>query len=153
MIKKIDVGKYHDTHSIIKGTKVRNQKCRSNEDLERCIKQPAEIVATNVKYHLSQETINLFTVTIVFKIINQKEVKEDMTEVVEDLVVEEQVVMAGTTEMDHDLVVEEEEMTDLERCIKQPAEIVATNVKYHLSQEMLDQFTVPTVSKIINRIS
>ena len=149
MIKKIDVGKYHATHSIIKGTKVRNQKCRSNEDLERCIKQPAEIVATNVKYHLSQETINLFTVTIVFKIINQKEVKEETKEVVE----EEQVVMAGTTEVDHDLVVEEEEMTDLERCIKQPAEIVATNVKYHLSQEMLDQFTVPTVSKIINRIS
>jgi hypothetical protein len=106
-------------------------------------------VATNVKYHLSQETINLFTVTIVFKIINQKEVKEETKEVVE----EEQVVMAGTTEVDHDLVVEEEEMTDLERCIKQPAEIVATNVKYHLSQEMLDQFTVPTASKIINRIS
>ena len=75
-----------------------------------------------------------------------------MTEVVEDLGVEEQVVMAGTTEMDHDLVVEGE-MTDLERCIKQPAEIVVTNVKYHLSQEMLDQFTVQTASKIINRIS
>ncbi len=71
MIKKIDVGKYHATHSIIKGTKVRNQKCRSNEDLERCIKQPAEIVATNVKYHLSQEMLDQFTVPTVSKIINR----------------------------------------------------------------------------------
>ena len=69
--KKIDVGKYHATHSIIKGTKVRNQKCRSNEDLERCIKQPAEIVATNVKYHLSQEMLDQFTVPTVSKIINR----------------------------------------------------------------------------------
>ena len=35
----------------------------------------------NVKYHLSQETINQFTVVIASKIINQKEV----IEVVEDL--------------------------------------------------------------------
>ena len=101
----------------------------------------------NVKYHLSQEMINLFTVMIVFKIINQKEVKEE----VEDLVVEEQVVMAEMTEVDHALV--EEEMIDLERCIKQLAEIVAMNVKYHLNQETPDRFIVQTVSKIIKIIN
>jgi len=122
-------------------------------DLERCTKQLVEIVAMNVKYHLSQEMINLFTVMIVFKIINQKEVKE----VVEDLVVEEQVVMAEMTEVDQVVMAEmtevEEEMTDLERCTKQLVEIVAMNVKYHSNQEMLDQFIAQTVSKTINKIS
>ena len=144
---------YFVTNSIIKGVKTNNQKCRTNEDHERCTKQLVEIVAMNVKYHLSQEMINLFTVMIVFKIINQKEVKE----VVEDLVVEEQVVMAEMTEVDQVVMAEmtevEEEMTDLERCTKQLVEIVAMNVKYHSNQEMLDQFIAQTVSKTINKIS
>jgi len=147
---------YFVTNSIIKGVKTNNQKCRTNEDHERCTKQLVEIVAMNVKYHLSQEMINLFTVMIVFKIINQKEVKE----VVEDLVVEEQVVMAEMTEVDQVVMAEMTEVdhalvetTDHERCTKQLVEIVAMNVKYHSNQEMLDQFIAQTVSKTINKIS
>ena len=51
--------------------KVKNQKCPSNEDQEKCTKQHAEIVAMSVKYHLSQEMINQFIVMIVFQIIKE----------------------------------------------------------------------------------
>ena len=60
---------YFVTNSIIKGVKTNNQKCRTSEDLERCIKQLAEIVAMNVKYHLNQETPDRFIVQTVSKII------------------------------------------------------------------------------------
>jgi hypothetical protein len=87
--------------------------------------------------------INQFTVMTASRSINQKEVKE-----VEDLEVEEQVVMEETT-----VVVEDLEEIDLpERCIKQLAVTVVMNVKYHLSQEMINQFTVMTASRIINKI-
>ena len=51
--------------------KVKNQKCPSNEDQEKCTKQHAEIVAMSVKYHLSQEIQDQFTVQIVLKIIKE----------------------------------------------------------------------------------
>ena len=37
------------------------------------------------------------------------------------------------------------------KCTKQPAEIVAMNVKSHSNQKMPDQFTVMTASRIINQ--
>ena len=57
--------------SIIKGIKIKNQKCQSNVDLEKCTKQLVEIVEMSVKYHLSQEMINQFIVMIVFQIIKE----------------------------------------------------------------------------------
>ena len=121
-------------------------------DHERCTKQLVGIVAMNVKYHLSQETINLFTVTIVFRIINQKEVTEvdqdlDVVDLVETIGVDHAFV--ETIGVDHALV----ETIDHERCTKQLVEIVAMNVKYHSNQKMVDQFIVQTVSKTIKKIS
>jgi hypothetical protein len=104
------------------------------------------IVAMNVKYHLSLVMTNLFTVLIVSKIINQNEV----IVVVEDLVEEVQVDMEETTEVVLD---SEEVIEDHAKCTKQLVEIVAMNVKYHLSLVMTDLFTVLIVSKIINRTS
>ena len=78
------------------------------------------------------------------RIINQKEVKE----VVEDLEVEVQEVMEETTVVVADL----EETDHLEKCTKQLVEIVVMNVKYHLSQETINQFTVMIASRIINKL-
>ena len=96
----------------------------------------------NVKYHLSQETINQFTVVIASRIINQKEVKDDSE-------VEVQVAMEETTAVVEDL----EEIEHLEKCTKQLVEIVEMSVKYHLSQEMINQFIVMIVSRIIKEIN
>ena len=82
---------------------------------------------------------------IVSRIINQKEVKE----VVEDLEVEAQEVMEETTAVVEDL----EEIEHLEKCTKQLVEIVEMSVKYHLSQEMINQFIVMIVSRIIKEIN
>ena len=83
--------------------------------------------------------------TNVFQIINQKEVKE----MVEDLEVEVPVDMEETTVVVEDL----EESEDPEKCTKQLVEIVVTSVKYHLNQEMRDQFIVTNVFQIINMIN
>ena len=83
--------------------------------------------------------------TNVFQIIKQKEVKE----MVEDLEVEVPVDMEETTVVVEDL----EENEDLEKCTKQLVEIVVMNVKYHLNQEMRDQFIVTNVFQIINMIN
>ena len=51
-------------------------------------------------------------------------------------------------------VVDDLEETDhLEKCTKQHVETVAMNVKYHLSQEILDQFIVQTALKTISEIN
>jgi predicted transcriptional regulator len=82
------------------------------------------IVAMNAKYHLSQETLDLFIVENVFKIINQKKVVvvPDLTEdqvvgeMTEDQVVVEMTedqVMVETIEVPG--LVEVQEMTDQEK--------------------------------------
>jgi hypothetical protein len=106
-----------------------------------------EIVAMNVKYHLSQEMISQFIVMIVFRIINQNEVIEVDHALVETTEVDHALV--ETTEVDHALV----ETTDHGKCTKQLVEIVAMNVKYHSNQKITDQFIVQTVSKTIKKIS
>ena len=67
-----------------------------------------------------------------------------MVEVEEVLVVmvEIIVVVEDSVEIDH-----------LEKCIKQFVVIAVMNVKYHLSQETINQFTVMIVSRIIDEIN
>jgi hypothetical protein len=48
------------------------------EDLEKCTKRPAETAVRIVKYHSSQNKTNQFTAMIVFKIINQQEIKKSL---------------------------------------------------------------------------
>ena len=96
----------------------------------------------NVRYHLSQEMINQFTVMNAFQTINQKKVVEGLAEEVQ-VAMEETIVM----------VVDLEETDHLEKCTKQLVEIVAMNVRYHLSQEMINQFTVMNAFQTINRIN
>ena len=57
--------------------------------------------------------------------------------------------MEETTAVVEDL----EEIDHLERCTKQLVETVVMNVKYHLNQETINQFTVVTALKIIDKIT
>ena len=46
------------------------------EDLEKCTKRPAGIVVKIVRFHSSQNKTNQYTAMIVFKIINQQEIRK-----------------------------------------------------------------------------
>jgi len=96
-------------------------------------------VATNVKYHSSQEETSLFIVTNAFRSTNHKAEAADLAEVTE--VVTEAAV---TTEV--------QETTDHEKCTKQHVATVATNVKYHSSQRRTDLFIARNASQIIEEI-
>jgi len=96
-------------------------------------------VATNVKYHSSQEETSLFIVTNAFRSTNHKAEAADLAEMTE--VVTEAAV---TTEV--------QETTDHEKCTKQHVATVATNVKYHSSQRRTDLFIARNASQIIEEI-
>ena len=96
-------------------------------------------VATNVKYHLSQEETSLFIVTNAFRSTNHKAEAADLAEMTE--VVTEAAV---TTEV--------QETTDHEKCTKQHVATVATSVKYHSSQRRTDLFIARNASQIIEEI-
>jgi len=96
-------------------------------------------VATNVKYHSSQEETSLFIVTNAFRSTNHKAEAADLAEMTE-VVIE----AAVTTEV--------QETTDHEKCTKQHVATVATSVKYHSSQKRTDLFIARTVSKTIKEV-
>jgi hypothetical protein len=99
--------------------------------------QPVEIAVSNAKFHLLQEETNQSIVANVFRSINQTE----EVPVAADLAAEEVLVAAA-----------EEVMTeDHEKCIKQLVEIVARIVKYHSSQDRINQSTAMNVFQIINQ--
>ena len=95
-------------------------------------------VATNVKYHSSQEETSLFIVTNAFRSTNHKAEAADLAEVTEV------VTEADTTEV--------QETTDHEKCTKQHVATVATSVKYHSSQRRTDLFIARNASQIIEEI-
>ena len=94
---------------------------------------------------------NQFIVTIVSKTTNQQETtvaEADLAEAAVDDMVEIETVDAEQADMVEIAAAVEADMveTDLqEKCTKQLVEIVVTNVKYHLNQEMRDQFIVTNV--------
>ena len=91
-----------------------------------------EIVASNVKFHLSQDRTSQSTVTNVFQSINHK---AEEAQVAEDLVVEVAIEVVLTE--------------DHEKCTRLPVEIVAKTVRFHSSQNKTSQFTVVSVFKTI----
>ena len=97
--------------------------------------QLVETVASNAKFHSSQDRTNQSTVTNVFQSINQH---LEEVQVAEDLEVE---------------VVAEEALTeDHEKCTKRLAEIVAKIVKFHSSQNRTSQSTAANAFKVIKEI-
>jgi len=97
--------------------------------------QLVETVASNAKFHSSQDRTNQSTVTIVFQSINHK---AEEAQVVEDLEAE---------------VATEEALTeDHEKCTKRLVEIVVKIVKFHSSQNRISQSTAANAFKVIKEI-
>ena len=107
--------------------------------------QLVETVASNAKFHSSQDRTNQSTVTNVFQSINQHleevQVAEDLAEEVEALA--EDLVEEAALE-------EEAALTeDHEKCTRLHVEIVAKIVKFHSNQNKTSQSTVTSVFKVI----
>ena len=99
-----------------------------------------EIAVNNAKFHSSQGRTNQSTATNVSQSINHKTEEVDLVEeaqVVEDLAVEE-------------ALAEEVDLTeDHEKCTRQLVEIVVRIVKFHSSQDRINQSTAMNVFQII----
>jgi len=98
--------------------------------------QLVETVASNAKFHSSQDRTNQSTVTNVFQTINQH---LEEAQVAEDLEVE---VAA-------EVATEEALTEDHEKCTKRLVEIVVKIVKFHSSQNRTSQSTAANAFKVI----
>jgi len=101
--------------------------------------QLVETVASNAKFHSSQDRTNQSTVTNVFQSINQH---LEEAQVAEDLEVE---VAA-------EVATEEALTEDHEKCTKRLVGIVVKIVKFHSSQNRTSQFTAVNAFKVIKEI-
>ena len=99
--------------------------------------QLVETVASNAKFHSSQDRTNQSTVTNVFQSINQH---LEEAQVVEDL------------EAEADLAEEVALTEDHEKCTKRLVEIVVKIVKFHSSQNRTSQSTAVNAFKVIKEI-
>ena len=90
------------------------------------------IVVSNARFHLSQNKTNQSTVTNVFQNISHK---AEEARVAEDLVAEVAVEVVLTE--------------GHEKCIRLHVEIVAKNVRFHLSQNKTSQSIAASVFKTI----
>jgi len=101
--------------------------------------QLVEIVASNAKFHSSQDRTNQSTATNVFQSINQK---AEEAQVVEDL----------EAEVATEVAAEEALTEDHEKCTKRLVEIVVKIVKFHSSQNRTSQSTAANAFKVIKEI-
>jgi len=101
--------------------------------------QLVEIVASNAKFHLSQDRTNQSTVTNVFQTINQH---LEEAQVAEDL----------EAEVAAEVATEEALTEDHEKCTKRLVEIVVKIVKFHSSQNRTSQSTAANAFKVIKEI-
>ena len=101
--------------------------------------QLVETVASNAKFHSSQDRTNQSTATNVFQSINQK---AEEAQVVEDL----------EAEVAAEVATEEALTEDHEKCTKQLVEIVVKIVKFHSSQNRTSQSTAANAFKVIKEI-
>ena len=101
--------------------------------------QLVETVASNAKFHSSQDRTSQSTVTNVFQSINQH---LEEVQVAEDLEVE---VAA-------EVATEEALTEDHEKCTKRLVEIVVKIVKFHSSQNRTSQSTAANAFKVIKEI-
>ena len=99
--------------------------------------QLVETVASNAKFHSSQDRTNQSTATNVFQSINHK---AEEAQVAED----------SAEEVD---LAEEVALTeDHEKCTRQLVEIVVRIVKFHSSQNRTNQSTAANAFKVIKEI-
>ena len=101
--------------------------------------QLVETVASNAKFHSSQDRTNQSTATNVFQTINQQ---AEEAQVVEDLEVE----------VEAEVATEEALTEDHEKCTKRLVEIVVKIVKFHSSQNRTSQSIAVNAFKVIKEI-
>ena len=101
--------------------------------------QLVETVASNAKFHSSQDRTNQSTATNVFQTINQQ---AEEAQVVEDL----------EAEVAAEVATEEALTEDHEKCTKRLVEIVVKIVKFHSSQNRTSQSTAANAFKVIKEI-
>ncbi len=112
-------------------------------------------VETNVKYHSSLKTTDLFIVESASKItnLNAQVAVRDLAVEVAVATVEEVLVMAVEALASEEAEVLDLVETDQEKCILQPVATVEMNVKYHSNQKTIDQYIAKNVSRITDKIS
>jgi len=103
--------------------------------------QLVETVASNAKFHSSQDRINQSTATNVFQSINQQ---AEEAQVVEDLEAE----VAEEVDLAEEVALTE----DHEKCTKRLVETVVKIVKFHSSQDKTNQSTAANAFKVIKEI-
>jgi len=103
--------------------------------------QLVEIVASNAKFHSSQDRTNQSTAMNVFQSINQK---AEEAQVAEDLEAE----VAAEVDLAAEVALTE----DHEKCTKRLVEIVVKIVKFHSSQNRTSQSTAANAFKVIKEI-
>ena len=101
--------------------------------------QLVETVASNAKFHSSQDRTNQSTVTNVFQSINQHLEEAQVAEDLEAEVAAEVAEEVALTE-------------DHEKCTKRLVEIVVKIVKFHSSQNRTSQSTAANAFKVIKEI-
>ncbi len=103
-----------------------------------------QTVATNVKFHSSQDKTSQSIVTNVFRNTNQK--AEEAQDLVEEALAAEEAQVAEEAE---DLAAVEALTEDREKCTRRLVETVARNVKFHSNHQETSQSIAANVFKVI----
>jgi len=106
-----------------------------------------QTVATNVKFHSSQDKTSQSIATNVFRNTNQK--AEEAQDLVEEAQVAEEALVAEEAQVAEDLAAVEALTEDREKCTRRLVETVARNVKFHSSHQETSQSIAANVFKVI----
>ena len=106
-----------------------------------------ETVATNVKFHSSQDKTSQSIATNVFRNTNQK--AEEAQDLVEEALAAEEALVAEEAQVAEDLAAVEALTEDREKCTRRLVETVARNVKFHSSHQETSQSIAANVFKVI----
>jgi len=106
-----------------------------------------QTVATNVKFHSSQDKTSQSIVTNVFRNINQK--AEEAQDLVEEALAAEEALVAEEAQVAEDLAAVEALTEDREKCTRRLVETVARNVKFHSNHQETSQSIAANVFRVI----
>ena len=106
-----------------------------------------QTVATNVKFHSSQDKTSQSIATNVFRNTNQK--AEEAQDLVEEAQVAEEALVAEEAQVAEDLAAVEALTEDREKCTRRLVETVARNVKFHSNHQETSQSIAANVFRVI----
>ena len=106
-----------------------------------------QTVATNVKFHSSQDKTSQSIVTNVFRNTNQK--AEEAQDLVEEALAAEEAQVAEEALVAEDLAAVEALTEDREKCTRRLVETVARNVKFHSNHQETSQSIAANVFRVI----